>query len=215
MRNRPILTRISILVAAYLALAGCASSPPSRFYTLNPLPSGEAKQSSPTATNPVSVSIAPVEIPDYLDRPQIVTRDGSNELRLAEFDRWGGSLSDNIGAVLAENLAQLLGTDQVYAYPRMRVEKADYSVAMRVLRLDCTAGDKVLLKVQWVLSAGPDRKDVATRVATFTERLNDTRYETVVAGVGQTMAQASREIAREIIDRQKGVTPNPHEHVGP
>jgi uncharacterized lipoprotein YmbA len=197
-QNRLPLMRICILVTASLWLAGCASSPPARFYTLNPLPPAEAKQSSPAATNAVSVSIAPVEIPDYLDRPQIVTRDGSNELRLAEFDRWGGSLSDSIGAVLAENLSQLLGTDRVYAYPRMRAEKADYTVVMRVLRLDCTPGAQVVLKAQWVVSAGPDKKDVATRVATYTERLNDTRYETMVAGVSRTLAQASQEIAREI-----------------
>ena len=203
------LLRTFVLVAVPLWLAGCATSPPARFYTLTPLIPGETKQSSPAATNPVSVSTAPVEIPDYLDRPQIVTRDGSNELRLAEFDRWGGSLSDNIGAVLAENLALLLGTDRVYAYPRTRAERADYSVALRILRLDCMPGDKVFLKVQWVLSAGPDRKDVATRVATFTERLNDTRYETMVAGVSRTLAQASQEIARVLIDRQKGLTPNP------
>ncbi len=198
MRTRLPLMRIVVLITASLWLAGCASSPPARFYTLNPLPPSEAKQSAPAAANPVSVSIAPVEIPDYLDRPQIVTRDGSNELRLAEFDRWGGSLSDNIGAVLAENLAQILGTDRVYAYPRMRAEKPDYSVTVRVLRLDCTPGDQVLLKAQWVLSTGQDKKDIATRVATFTEKVGDNRYETMVAAVSRTLAQASREIAREI-----------------
>jgi uncharacterized lipoprotein YmbA len=143
-----------------------------------------------------------VEIPDYLDRPQIVTRDGQNALYLAEFDRWGGSLSDNIAAVLAENLGVILGSDRVYVYPWIRAEKADYSVVMRVLRLDCTLGDQVLLKVQWTLFAGPDKKDVATHITTCTERLNDKRYETMVAAVGRTLEQVSREIARDIPARR-------------
>ncbi len=198
MKNEFFLLRTFILVAVAIWLAGCASSPSARFYTLDPLVHHEANPPSSAATNPVSISIAPVEIPDYLDRPQIVTRDGRNELKLAEFDRWAGSLSDNIAAVLAENLALLLGTERVFVVPRLRAEKTDYSVTMRVLRLDCVLGDQVLLKAQWTVFAGPDRKDVATHVTTFTERLNDTQYETMVAAVSHTLEQVSREIAREM-----------------
>lgn len=198
MQNGLHLPRSFFLATVTVLLAGCASSPSARFYTLTPLGHQEAKAPLPGAATPVSVSIAPVEIPDYLDRPQIVTRDGRNELRLAEFDRWAGSLSDNISAVLAENLSTLLGSDQVSVYPRMRAEQADYSVTMRVLRLDCVPGDRVFLKVQWTVFAGKDGKDVATRMATFTESLSDNRYETVVAAVSNTLEQVSREIAREI-----------------
>ncbi len=189
---------IYVAFAVFFSLAGCASSPPARFYTLTPLAATDAKQAATATANPVSVSIAPVEVPDYLDRPQIVTRDGPNELRLAEFDRWGGSLSDNIGATLAEDLALILGSDRVYAYPRLSAEQADYSVNMRVLRLDCVPGDRVFLKAQWTLSAGTEKKEVAARVTTLTERLTDARYETMVAAVSRAVEQVSREIAKEI-----------------
>jgi len=192
------LSRIMFAAAVSLWLAGCASSPPARFYTLTPLGAGEAQPSAPAVTSPASVSVAQVEIPDYLNRPQIVTRDGRNELRLAEFDRWAGSLSDNIAAVLAEDLALILGSDRVYVSDRMRAEKADYSVAIQILRLDCVPGDQVLLKAQWTLFAGPERKDAATRMMTFTERVGDQRYETLVAAVSATLGKVSREIAREI-----------------
>jgi uncharacterized lipoprotein YmbA len=202
MKNRYRQLNVLVSVAIALWLAGCASSPSARFYTLNPISPQEPKHNSPAVTNPVSISIAPVEIPDYLDRPQIVTRDGRNELNLAEFERWAGSLSDSIAAVLAENLSQLVGSDQVYVYPRIRAEKADYNLVLRVLRLDCTLGDQVLLKAQWTLFAGPDRKDIATRVSTYTERLGDKKYETMVAAVGRTLEQVSREIVREIPVKQ-------------
>ncbi len=197
MKNGFPLTLLFAPLAAALFLAGCASSPPARFYTLTPLVPAEEKHAAPAA-NPVSVSIAPVEVPEYLDRPQIVTRDGPNELRLAEFDRWAGSLGDNIGTTLAEDLALLLGSDRIYVYPRPLAVKADYAVNMRVLRLDCVPGDRVLLKAQWTLSAGAERKVVATRVTTSTERLTDARYETMVAAVSRAVEQVSREIAREI-----------------
>jgi len=204
------LGRTFVAVAVALWLAGCASSPPARFYTLTPLSQPEAKPSSPAA-HPVSVGIEPVEVPDYLERAQIVTRDGRNELNLAEFDRWAGSLSDSIGTVLAENLGLLLGSDQVFVYPRMGTEKPDYTVAMRVLRLDCVLGGQVIVKAQWTLFAGPDRKDGATRVMTFTERLSDKGYETMVAAVGRTLEQMSREIVREI---QAQVAVEPQQDLG-
>ena len=198
MKNRLSLPRTLLLVALTVWLASCASSPEARFYTLSTVSHQETKSTSRHMENPLSVSIAPVEIPDYLDRPQIVTRDGRNELKLAEFDRWGGALRDNIAAVLAENLALLLDSDRVYVYPRTRAEKADYEVAMRVLRLDCAPGDKVLLKAQWVVTTGQEKKEIATHISTFTESLNDSRYDTLVAAISQTLALISREIAQEI-----------------
>ena len=198
MKNGFHLQRLFFPAVVTLLLAGCASTPSARFYTLTPLGQHDAKPSSLETAAPVSVRIAPVEIPDYLDRPQIATRGGSNELRLAEFDRWAGSLSENIAAVLAENLSTLLGSDRVSVYPRMGAEKADYSVVMRVLRLDCVPGDRVLLKAQWTIFTGQDKKDVATCLKTYTESLSDSRYETMVEAVSHTLEQVSREIAREI-----------------
>jgi len=198
MKNRLSLPQTLFLVALTIWLPGCASSPDARFYTLSTIGHQEAQPSSNHRENPVSVSIAPVEIPDYLDRPQIVTRDGQNELKLAEFERWGGALRDNIAAVLAENLAQLLDSDRVYAYPPKRAEKADYQVSMRVLRLDCAPGDKVLLKAQWAVTSGQEKKEIATHISTFTESMSDSRYDTLAAAVSKTLAQISREIAQEI-----------------
>jgi hypothetical protein len=196
---RKVLSRLCpvISVIAALWLAGCAGSPQARFYTLSPLAAQEAKPASP-ATRPVSVSIATVEIPDYLKRPQIVTRDGRNELKLAEFDRWGGSLAENIAMVTAENLSLLLASERVYAPPQGRSEKPDYSLSMRILGLDCIPGDKVIMKVQWTLSSGLEGKEIATHVSTISERLKDSRYDTAVAAVSTALEQVSREIAGEI-----------------
>lgn len=201
MNNGFNLPRTLILVIATIWLAGCARSPQARFYTLSPLGPQAAKPPA-SAVRQVSLSIAPVEVPDYLNRPQIVTRSGQNELKLAEFDRWAGSLPDNIAAVMAENLSLLLASDRVQAAPRGRNEKADYTLAMRILRLDCVPGDQLSMRVQWTLSAA-DGTCVAARVSTCMEKLKDSRYDTLVAAVSSALGQVSREIAREINDPMK------------
>ncbi len=215
MKNGFPLVRIFLVVAVTVSLAACAGTPPSRFYTVNPMVSMMAEKPSASAAKLLAVSIAPVEIPDFLERPQIVTRNGQNVLILAEYDRWAGSLAENISAVLAENLAQFLGTDRVFVFPRMQAAKPDYSVVTRILRLDCVPGNQVLLKVQWTLVAGAERKDVATHVSTFSEKLADSRYETMVTAISRTLEQLSREISREIIDRQKVAAENPAVQANP
>jgi uncharacterized protein len=202
MKNGSNLVRSFFLAALVVLLAGCASSPSVRFYTLTPAGQQEKETFAPGTAHPFSVSIAPVEIPDYLDRPQIVTRQGLNELKLAEFDHWAGSLSDNISAVLVENIATFLGSDRVAVHPGIQGEKTDFTVALRILRLDFLPGNRVILKAQWTIFAGQDRKDVATRTTTCTESLADKRYETMVASLSRALEQISREIAQGIASRK-------------
>jgi uncharacterized lipoprotein YmbA len=207
------LTLITVAVAA--SLAGCSSSPASRFYTLSPLVLQETKASPPVASGQVSVSIAPVEIPDYLDRPQMVTRDGENRLKLAEFDRWGGGLGENVSSVLAENLSLLLNSERVYVFPRARAEKPDYNLNVRIMRLDCIPAGQVLLKAQWTLFSVAEGKDLLTRLSTFSERLTDSKYETMAAAVSRTIEQLSREIAGEITGVPATAIPMPTSQATP
>lgn len=80
-----------LCLAITLLLAGGCASKPARFYTLNPVvPASSPGPTWDTALlgPPSNIGIISVELPDYLDRPQIVTRNPNNELKLAEFDRW-------------------------------------------------------------------------------------------------------------------------------
>jgi uncharacterized lipoprotein YmbA len=196
MKHTTALMRIVLLATAIGWLAGCASSPPSRFYTLNSLAVTEGKQPAANV-KPVSIGVLPVEVPDYLDRPQIVTRYGANQLKYASFDRWAGSLSDNMSTVLAENLAALLGTGQVFVNPG-HAEKTDLAVLMRVIRLDCMPGDQVLLKAQWTVFTEPDYKSMATGVSNITEKLRDNQFDSIAAALSRALGRVSRDIAEKI-----------------
>jgi len=72
--------------------------------------------------------VGPVELPEYLDRPQIMTCESRNELQFAEFDRWAGSLEKAFSRVLAVNLSILLSTDRVAVYP-WKTTPIDHQVA--------------------------------------------------------------------------------------
>lgn len=201
------MTKGVLALAAAAILAGCGGSPSARFYTLTPLSSAQG----PTAVaNHLAVTVEPVEIPEYLDRPEIVTREGGNEVKVAQFHRWAGGLGENMSDVLAENLGQLLGSDRVLVNNGTFRGKPEYLVALRVLRLDSVPGRQVLLKTQWRVSSGDGRKEI-TRISSIAEKAPDNRFDTVVAAVNRALHQQSREIAAEISSAQSaaagGVTP--------
>ena len=68
--------------ALLLVLAACGGSPPTQFYTLSgmQLPPGNPN------TRGTVVGVGPVTLPEYLDRPQIVTRTSGNRVTLANYE---------------------------------------------------------------------------------------------------------------------------------
>ena len=91
-----------------MALSACGgTSPPVKYYSLQPMPVSAGKASLPAD---VAIAVGPVGVPAAFDRPQIVTRDSDNNVNISDFHRWAGTLQEDIAAVLAENLASRLGS---------------------------------------------------------------------------------------------------------
>ena len=85
-------------------LAACAATRPTAFYTL----SSDATPKQPRSTKGMVIGLGPVSLPAYLDRPDIVTREGMNEMRLAEFNRWAEPLEPLLARIMAQDLYALL-----------------------------------------------------------------------------------------------------------
>jgi uncharacterized lipoprotein YmbA len=89
-------------------LTGCSTtSQSSRFYLMSPLQE-TLEQSRMITTQPL-LGISSVGLADYLDRPQILVRNGPHRLELNEFDRWAGPLQENLRSVLSRSLEQHFG----------------------------------------------------------------------------------------------------------
>ncbi|MBK1720713.1 PqiC family protein [Thiocystis violacea] len=145
-----------LLGSCALMLLGCASTPPSTFYTLSPLP--PTAQTPPSASAGLGIGLGPVTFPVFLDRPQIVSRESDNRLAVDEFHRWGGTVQDDFLRVWSENLAVLLGTSRIIVFPSEIRYPLDFRVAADVLAFEGTADGQALLKVRWtVLDAGIDQ----------------------------------------------------------
>ena len=191
------LTALTI-VALLMHLAGCASSAPSRFYVLSPLASSKAESQVLKDEGCIVLGVGPVELPAYLDRPQIVTRVSENELNLAEFDKWAEPLKDNFSRVLVENLSTLLCADAISIFPWKGPTPIDYRVEVTVIRMDGNVGGNASLVARWAIFRENDRKMLLTRQSSFSRRLSSEGYKALVSAQSRAIADLSREIAEAI-----------------
>ena len=190
------LIHILICCVIFVSVTGCASSTPSRLYTLN-------STSSPAVMpqSNYSVSVGPVTIPSVVDRPQIVVRTGPNQVSIEEFERWASPLKDDIGRVVVTNLVAILGTTQITLFPQSTATGASYRVMIDVLHFDSEPGKAATLDALWTVSAAKDGPSRRGRT-TLTEATQGADYAALVAAHSRALGQLSAEIARAIREIQ-------------
>ena len=169
-----------------------------KFYVMNSLYSSKAGMEIETDRDVLSIGVGPVQLPQYVNRPQIVTRISRNELEVDEFARWGEPLKDNLSRVLAENISVLLSTNHVIVYPWNRSTTIDYQVVIDVTRFDGTVGGDVSMRARWTLLGDDGKKVLLRKKSSLSIRADASTYESLVSAQSQMLADLSNEIAEEI-----------------
>ena len=167
-------------------VAACASSPPSRFYTLS-------RTATPgTAPATLSVVVGPVAIPAIVDLPQIVVSTGPNQVTLEEYNRWASPLANNISRVVAENLVDLLGTPRVSLFQQSIGVDTEFRVAIEVQAFESAPGDAATLNAVWIVRRARDGKDEMGRT-TAREPTADKSYDALAAAHSRAVARLARD----------------------
>jgi hypothetical protein len=193
MRRSPLLLVVAALVG--LVLSGClGTSRPIEFYTLTPLPRAAGTADGGTAT---IVAVMPVAVPASIDRPQIVTRTAENQLSLSEYNRWAGSLKEDIGRTLVQNLNDLLRSRPVSVLPETLAADPRYLISVTVNRLDGRLGEAVWLNAAWTLRDQSIRRTLTIRSFVLEEKVSGPGYADLVAATSRAVEALSREIAAD------------------
>lgn len=170
-------TVFASLLLPVLILAGCATpGPPPQYYTLTPVAS--------TTTGPnseIAVGIGPFRFPEYLKRPQMVTRTAGAGVRLEESHRWVESLQGVFMRTLATNVSRQLGSDAVFEFPAHADVGARNRVGGTVQRFDVDEDGRAVMEVQWA---------IFDRAGEIIDAGRRARYEAVAADAGDFAARA-------------------------
>ena len=203
--------RIRIVLFLLLAgsfLCGCLSTttPATRFYVLNPLDPGVSPISEIDRKGPLSVEVASLHLPQYLEKPQIVTRSSKNRLELAEYHQWGGNLRKNMMRVLGQNLSRLLATPHIAIYPHRPTISPDFRVDLEVMHFERDADGQVRLSAQWRLSSGKDRKPLTTRITDLASPIvqKGGGFEHTVSAMSELFGELSQIIGSAILEHIHG-----------
>jgi uncharacterized protein len=192
--------RLHLAATLLLLLAGC-ESPPTEFYTLSNMQLPPGGPSTPRTV----VGVGPVTLPDYLDRPQIVTRASGNRMMLAAFDAWVEPMDGMFSRVLVENLSSLLATDNVVLLPQRRPTPLDYQVEVDVTRFDADLNGRAVLDARWKVFGKDGEPLIEEGRSTVVEpAAGSDSYEDIVAAMSRALGEMSRTIAGTIERHRSG-----------
>ena len=189
-----------ILLFSLSILGGCLPKPsaPTKLYILNPLAGAAVEMQNAAGEIFMTIGVGPVHLPEYLDRPEIVTRINPNELKLAELDIWAEPLQVNFTRVLVENISRLLSTEPVAVFPWGASPQIDFQIDIEVVRLDGDIAGKAFLIAQWSILDSANKSILFSKKSQYTESVSGTGYSALVAAQSRMIGALSLDISEAI-----------------
>jgi uncharacterized protein len=179
-----------VFIAAATA-AGCGTTAPSHFYSLDSTASPDGAPSTHT-----TVMVGPVTVPAAVDQPEIVVQVAPNRVDVDEFNRWVAPLNDGIARAVAGDLVVLLGTPDVATAP-LASFNPDYRVTIDVQRFDSIRGDAALVDALWTVRKTADGKTHSGRTVAR-EPVQGESFDALAAAHSRAVAKVSADIATAI-----------------
>ena len=186
-----LLARRLVPMVCLGLLAACSTSPVVRFYALD-----AATASFETREEAIIVGIGPLSFPDYLKRPQIVTRTATSELKVADFDRWAEPLDAAFRRTLTANVDALLTDALVIEFPfgGGRIEP-DVRVVAQIVRFEVGADGTAVLDVRWGISGREGDRLAAPRRSQYRADATGSDYDSLVGAMRRALEAFSRDVA--------------------
>jgi len=144
--------------------------------------------------NAMIIGVGPVKIPEYLDRPQMVTVNKAKMLQFAQFDRWGESLDLGLARLVREDLSVMLPKAKLTLYPWNPSMALKYQVVVEVVQLDSELDGDMFFAVQWTVIDVPNSKTVLIKRSEYREAIIPQNY----LGLAKTLSTACSTLSTQI-----------------
>jgi len=187
-----------ILIPALLlsGVFGCRSiTPPVNHYVLNSLADGEDVSEAMEEPRSRIVAVGPIQLPNYINRLQMVMLNGLNELEVSEFHRWADYPDRLVQQALEDNLQVLLPDARVVGQPLPAGLKPDVNVSVRFGELIGATDGKMRLRAFWTVRKEGEPATERTRRALISEPIAGTGFKALAAAHSRVLEMLCREIA--------------------
>lgn len=191
-----MIRELPVLLLCAALMGSCGSPPKERFYVLG---SADRTAAANVKAATYSVDVDSINLPESIDRPQIILHTGPNQVELSELNRWAEPLKKAIPRFVSSHLAQQLGTRRVYTYPQRALPDADYRVSIDILRLEASPKQQeVVLESLWSVHQGVP-SDNKSGHSLIREPSSAGDYDALVAAHERALARLSHDIAESLI----------------
>jgi len=187
---------LAVLVAGCINLGGGTQRLP-RLYVLTTLASSADRAAAARAAA-MTIGVGPLVFPDYLDRPQLVTRAGDSEIIAAPFANWAEPLKQNTIRVLVDNLATITDSGGVYRYPWWSEYAPQFQLQMEIDRFDATRNGEAVLTVSWEWLDQDGKPLMARERSILQQTVEGESDEAVVAAMSRLLLTFSRLVATQL-----------------
>jgi len=140
------------------------------------------------------IGIGPLDIPEYLNRPQIVTLDKNDMLQIAQFDRWAEPLDIGLRRIIREDLTAILPEASLYIYPWNLSIPVQYQVAIEIIQMDSRMDTEMSILAQWMVMDPRNSKILVMKKFEFRQAVLPHNY----AGLAKTLSAACLSLSNEI-----------------
>ena len=185
-----VMTRATAVVA--VLLAGCASAPAERFYSLS---NGMGVAEAPAARAAYYIELPAVTVPQQVARSQMVVTTSAGRIDLLEQERWSSPPASEIGQALSLAISGELGTIDVFRTPTPDSAPV-YRISANVQRFESSPGQYALIDAVWSV-----RLVGSTKVLTCRSVANETvgtGYDALVAGHRRAVARIASDISKVV-----------------
>lgn len=183
------------LLAAALLLTACGHSPPTRYFSLDAVPSsaplatkGAAPRAMPT------VQLGAVRVPAALDRPEVVAQDASHRLSVRENDHWGAPLEQLVRHALAQDLLARLPPG-AFVLPEAPAPDGTRGIVVTVLDLRANKDGRLTLEGSWTLTAGQPAKALLMQDVALSEPMSSDDSAAIADALSRIIGQLADRIA--------------------
>jgi uncharacterized protein len=190
----------TLLLLLCSLLAGCLGGGTKnvvRYYLVDPVAVDTATINT---ENQLAIELIDLHIPQYLQRFQIVTRNGENRLRFSENNQWGENLRKNLLRTLAINLAGRLSTIDIGSPLNRSATLPDYRVQVHIGQFELDSHGKVLLSARWQLT-NAEEEALGMHYASLQsdDQIEDGDYDQIVADMQSLFAGLCDQISASIL----------------
>jgi len=198
-----------VSVALALAVSACATSTPVHYLSLD-----DGRPTQPGSPSGLRVAVTQVNVPEFVDRPQLVVRTDGHQLRMDDQYEWAEPLRVQIPRVFARYLGEALNSGRVVALPLDAQNfELDFKVMLDIQRFEVIAGQGVELDVVWRVEARDGRYFFGRSLAR--EAIETTKaavgdYANVLSAENRALQRTAKQVASGIAGWLKETAPNGH-----